>query len=364
MNKKTLTFLLCILPYLTGCSFFGTKDIKDKVHEILDSTPPSTTKIITEQELPIYENPLEEIKEDSGAITLYYHSKSINPDQLKEILEEQIQEIKISILQENNQLIIRDETGTNIPRIRQLLEKTDKKSPQIMLEARIYSIFGDFTQDFETELKLKGLENIIVDSRFPGASVRAAERGDMGFKIGFADKYWEAAINVLRSYGYAEDIATPNLLVKNRGRARIKQVEEFPIREEIFSDGTITAIVKYKEIPTSLEIIPYVLAEGYIGLNLKIALGSRSIPQGPTQAPIIEQKEVEIDDLILKTGQTLIIAGLTTSSEVAVTREIPYLGNIPILGIPFKSKDYEKRKRQIIFQITPYIIDTSKMENR
>jgi protein transport protein HofQ len=59
---------------------------------------------------------------------------------------------------------------------------------------------------------------------------------------------------------------------------------------------------------------------------------------------------------MVRDGQTIAIGGLRTSDDTEIVRKVPILGDIPILGIPFRNLNQSKESRELIIFITPHII--------
>ena len=105
----------------------------------------------------------------------------------------------------------------------------------------------------------------------------------------------------------------------------------------------------------SLSITPHVFADGYIGLETSVKIGSTGAPEGLKQFPIVTERSISSKDNRIRQGQSLIIGGLRKSEKRSVVRGVPFLKDIPIIGILFSSKDFQERAKEIIFIITPTI---------
>jgi general secretion pathway protein D len=79
---------------------------------------------------------------------------------------------------------------------------------------------------------------------------------------------------------------------------------------------------------------------------------------GTPGAPTTTKSEVETVSIVTN-GETVIIGGLSKEKDVENISKIPILGDIPILGIPFRHKSGARKKSNIIIMITPYIVKRS-----
>jgi hypothetical protein len=116
----------------------------------------------------------------------------------------------------------------------------------------------------------------------------------------------------------------------------------------------------YEDVIDSLEITAHIFADGYIGLETDIILGSKNTPEGVKQVPIITKKEIQNKQNRIRQGESLIIGGIRKNEEFAVVRGVPILKDIPIIGFLFSSEDTEKRAVETIFILTPTISTNGK----
>jgi hypothetical protein len=115
------------------------------------------------------------------------------------------------------------------------------------------------------------------------------------------------------------------------------------------------SVTDYQWVSDTLTVVPYVYADGSIGLKTQITIGSKSKPEGVIQTPIITERSVDIGENRIQPGKSLTIGGMRKSENRSVVRGVPFLKDIPILGILFSSKDFEEKATEIIFVLTPSI---------
>ncbi|MCH8219338.1 MAG: hypothetical protein IH892_21495, partial [Planctomycetes bacterium] len=84
-------------------------------------------------------------------------------------------------------------------------------------------------------------------------------------------------------------------------------------------------------------------------------IGSKSTPEGVKQTPIITERTITNGENRIRQGESLIIGGLRKTERRSVVRGVPFLKDIPIIGVLFSSKDFEERAKEIIFILTPTI---------
>jgi chemotaxis protein histidine kinase CheA len=185
----------------------------------------------------------------------------------------------------------------------------------------------------------------------------------MGLNIGYlnaakAGHTFTLLIDLLESRGYLKILMNPTLEVVNGGTAKVTSSQKVPLdrttMRSTISDYLETQTL-YEDVVDSLEVTAHVFADGYIGLETSILLGSKNTPEGVKQVPIITKKEINNKQNRIRQGESLIIGGIRKNEEFAVVRGIPILKDIPIIGFLFSSEDTEKRAVETIFILTPTI---------
>jgi hypothetical protein len=120
-------------------------------------------------------------------------------------------------------------------------------------------------------------------------------------------------------------------------------------------DSLINVRRIYVRVTDTLKVTPHVYVDGYIGLKTYVLIGSKITPDGVTQIPIVTKREVTITENRIRQGESLVIGGIRKVEQRSVIRGVPFLKDVPFLGILFSSKDFEERAKEIIFVLTPTI---------
>jgi type II secretory pathway component GspD/PulD (secretin) len=352
---------------IAGCGdFFSQKPTEIQAEEIFREL--SQVRVIDDvnRSLPeIYTSPPKILKHKDG-VKIFYFTKQMQPKLLAGILKEQFK-LAPSINESTNQLIIDCKTQDDANMTLEFLELVDVAPIQVRVDCLISELFADLTMDYATESDIANLlgEKLTIEAFLPGASVRAPKVRDpiaskppaFGMKTGVSRKNFDASIDMLVSRGYAKILMRPTVEVVNGATSRIETKERVPIPildTENKSDKIVTAF-EYQDVIDYLEVTPQVYADGTIGLKVEAGISSRTIPDSVEQAPIITSRLIKNSENRLQKGQSLIIGGIRKTERVSIIRGVPFLKDIPIIGILFSSKDFEDRAKEIIFILTPSI---------
>jgi len=282
--------------------------------------------------------------------------------------------ITVTAVDRLNSLVITDPDGSHKKDIEAVLRRLDKRAPMVGLYILVTESFADITEDFTSQVGLSfvpphaanprpvpglALGDVSGGTRLLGSELRSPDRAQIGVVFGIETEHFKAYLDMLRSKGYSVDILRPYLQVANRQIATARSTERIPVQQQTLVGSNVVTTVRYEDVADAVVVRPTVHKDGYVAISVRVETGDTSQPMGPLQVPVITKREINISEVLLREGQTLIIAGILAKRDFGVMRGAPWwLSNWPILGTMFRSKDKEELKREIIVTITPDIIDT------
>ena len=401
----TLTVIIVVMLLVGGCGdFLGGKTTGLQSQSIirdLSKIEPVPDPNIAVPE--IYKEPpkiVEQIVGGEPEFKLFYFCMYHTSDGLREIVhnqfatklfdkkgkEEKLVDYTVSSNPAVNQLIVRCPTREDASAVLELLEMIDVPPIQVKIDCLISEVYADLTLDWETTLEIEnlfgegiragssaqpfgtGVTELIEEGEvlpaFPGASLRDLARTQMGLQIGYLSdsENFLAMVDLLESKGYLKILMNPTLEVINGKTAKISSSQNVPLQQitKLLPGGggeltTILSETEYVDVVDSLEITPHVFADGYIGLETDILLGSKLTPEGVKQLPIVTKKEIQNKENRIRKGESLVIGGIRKVEERDVVRGVPFLKDIPVLGLLFSGRDFEERVVETIFILTPTI---------
>ncbi len=346
----------------------------------------------------IYSQPPKVVKQIVGGAEecrLFYLCKHHTSDEMRDIVNAQyatklfnqkgqstsIKDYTVSSIRATNHLVVRCPKEEDIEAVLEFLEITDIPPIQVKIDCLISEVYADKTLDWETSIMITDLlgEDIWAGpagrrfgsaiselvqegptiAAFPGASLRELARSKMGLQVGYwSEKHnFMALVDLLESQGFLKILMNPTLEVVNGKTAKVLSSQKVPLqttyltnpRSEWFQTRT-----EYENVIDSLQITPHVFQDG-IGLETDITLGSKLTPEGIKQISIITKKEIDNKESRIRFGESLVIGGIRKSERRDVVRGIPFLKDIPLIGILFSGRDFEERAVETIFILTPSI---------
>lgn len=279
------------------------------------------------------------------------------------------------------------------PRIMQavmmIIDKLDIRRPQVHVEV----IIADMDTDKSASLGVnwaafsKGGSVPVASfsSEVGGTSlvdlVSAAESGTAGLanaatllngatfgvgRLGNSGISFAAMLHALRSDSSTDIISTPNTTTLDNQEATMESAEEVPFVTGQYTSGTATTngvvtpfqTIQREEVGTILKVTPTIAAEGN-SIIMKISIEDSSISTSATTSagsdPITNKRKIETNVLI-QNGGWIVLGGLTKDENTNQEDRVPFLGNVPLLGLLFKSRAGDHSKNNLMIFIRPTIL--------
>jgi pilus assembly protein CpaC len=178
-----------------------------------------------------------------------------------------------------------------------------------------------------------------------------------------AGTLWTVFMDLLKQQNLGRVLAEPNLVTTSGQQASFLAGGEFPIPvPQSGVGGAATITVEYKKFGVQLDFTPTVLNEGKIAVKVHPTVseidntfGQSFVLPGGFVVPGLRVREmnthVEVND-----GQTFAIAGLLSDQSRNVINKFPVLGSIPVLGVLFRSTQYQKNETELVALVTPHLV--------
>ncbi len=168
-----------------------------------------------------------------------------------------------------------------------------------------------------------------------------------------------ARIEALQRRGEAKLLARPSLVTIDGGTAKFLAGGEIPIPIQQ-ALGTISVV--WKEFGVRLEVQPSILVDGRISMSVKPEVSSLDFTGGIKMAsfnvPSIRTRRVETQ-VMLSPGETLMLGGLLNDQKSRNRDQLPFLGDIPVLGELFQSRNWQDDETELAILVTPRLVQPS-----
>jgi len=172
-------------------------------------------------------------------------------------------------------------------------------------------------------------------------------------------------INALKSKGLLKSLAEPNLLAVHGQEASFLAGGEFPYPVLQGSANNNAVTIVFKEFGIRLNFKPEIMNSGTIRLHVAPEVSALDFSSGlevsgfriPTLLARKAETEIELRD-----GQTFAIAGLIDNRLIQNITKVPVLGDIPILGTLFRSKDIREERSELLVLVTPQLVQPANQQ--
>jgi type IV pilus assembly protein PilQ len=265
----------------------------------------------------------------------------------------------VSVDQRNNQLIVTD-TAAKLEQIRQIVERIDTVTPQVIIEAKVVEVNDSFSMELGIDWSLTWgpiseafgtAADLTTDisMNFPSAA-----SSTVGFNfsklLNGTPFLLDAQLNAVEAKRQGRIITSPKIVTLDNKKAQIKQGLEVPYLER---DSSGNATVKFKNVDLSLDVTPTVTPDDRI--LMKIFITKNDIAQQTPDGPALSTNEAQTE-LLVNDGDTIVIGGIIKSSRQDSSTGWPGVKDVPLFGWLFKTESDSNTANELLIFITPRIV--------
>ncbi len=320
-------------------------------------------------------------------------------------LEPRVEELlsergSVSVDERTNTLIVRD-IADILDDVEELIRTLDTQTPQVLVEARIVEATSQYVRDvgiqwggdvtmstatgnptglifpanmgfvggnYDTQSPTAGLSPYQRQISTPNyavnlpASTGTGAGGALGITMGALGGGVNLAVRLsaAESTGVVRIISSPRILTLDNHEAHIAQGTLIPY-SQISAQGVQTA---FQEAKLELRVRPHVTSDGSVSMHVKVTRDepdfTRTSPRGD---PTILKREAETD-LLIEDGHTAVIGGIYTRNTGRTVDQIPFFGDIPILGVLFQRRRVRDERAELLIFLTPRIVNRAEALSR
>ncbi|MEO1640504.1 MAG: type II and III secretion system protein family protein [Pseudomonadota bacterium] len=193
----------------------------------------------------------------------------------------------------------------------------------------------------------------IIDGETQGAALFSFGAGALDVGI---------LLEALETRGVVRSLAEPNLTALSGQEATFLAGGEYPVPVAQDND-TIT--VEFKPFGVELNFIPRVVDEDIINLELTAAVSAIDTSNGITVAGLsldaFSRRETTTT-VEMRDGESFAIAGLLSDDFTDLNGQVPWIGDIPVLGALFRSAEYQRSQTELVIIVTPHLVSPTRGE--
>ncbi|GLQ47757.1 fimbrial protein [Dyella lipolytica] len=292
-----------------------------------------------------------------------------------------------------NTLLIND-TAEKTLELRGIVAQLDRPVQQVLIESRIVIATDDFERDLGVQWGVNGnrtnpsgqvlqiggaLGATQGNNTSPGSSQLGSGNLNVNMPItptsgnpstlaaAILGKNYalDLELQAAQLEGRSELVSSPRVITANQQEADIRQGQEIgyvTYQNSVGGGGASgTATVAFKDAVLELKVTPTITADNrvYLAINVnKDSLDKYITVPGSGQVPVIDTRSLNTSVLV-DNGQTVVLGGIYEDSKTDTTSKVPGLGDIPGLGVLFRSTSRINNKDELLIFVTPRILSDS-----
>lgn len=306
----------------------------------------------------------------------------------------------IAVDERTNVMIVRDVAG-NLDQIEELTRSLDTQTPQVLIEARIVEATSRYLHEVgvqwggdasfsaatgnptglafpsaiglvggasDNQTPTGGLSPFQAAVQNPNFAVNLPARvgvgtgGALGLTLGSVDGNFNLALRLsaAETSGMLRILSSPRVLTLDNTEARISQGTLIPF-SQVSAQGVQTT---FQEAKLQLLVRPHVTADGSVSMRVKINRDEPDFNQTSARGdPTILKREAETELLVMD-GHTAVIGGIFTRNTGRSVNQVPFLGDIPLLGLLFQHRSSSDTRGELVIFLTPRIVNRAESLGR
>ena len=244
---------------------------------------------------------------------------------------------------------------------------------QVMLKVRFAEMQRSVSKSLSSSLAIQGGTDVGIQGETGtwldgnngiGNPLEVQDSAEGGLALGFSAGSLEFAVllEALESKGVVRTLAEPNLTALSGQEAKFLAGGEYPIP---VSNGDGTISVEYKPFGVELAFTPTVVDGDLINLAINASVSSidtsTTLTTGGVSINAFKRRETSTT-VEMRDGESFAIAGLLQDDFTDLNGQVPWLGDIPVLGMLFRSADYQRKQSELVIIVTPHLVTPTRGE--
>lgn len=322
----------------------------------------------------------------AGVVACRYSSKTA----AKELSSLSASNLSVTYYAQRGAISVAGGSAQQIELAKDFIAKNDKKQPQAYLEISIIELSESGSREFNNTWQVWSK---YFSGTFDGSSTKTNPlypnflSEGQGYTVvdsaenKFAKLYDVAtfsgaptityAINYIISNNKGRVLANPKIMITNGETSTIDLSSDYVQKvtsQVLATSGIAGAIQRTYEIGSDegikVSMIPFISPDGYVTLNIKPTYSTikekvyapSSAGSTDLVATLLQRRNLELKNVRIKDGETLVVGGMIRENETKSVSKIPVLGDLPGIGAFFRNSATTKEKQELVIMITPKII--------
>lgn len=187
---------------------------------------------------------------------------------------------------------------------------------------------------------------------------------DVLFRFKTGDDIWTGFLDALKEEGLVKILAEPTLIAMSGQTADFLAGGEYPIPE---GQGLGSVAIEYRDFGVRLSFTPTVLSDNKINMRVAPEISDLDFTTAVVlEGTVVPGRRIRRASTVIELGdgQSFAIAGLLEDNARSIISKYPILGDIPVLGVLFRSTEYQRRQTELVIIVTPHLVKPLDMEKQ
>ena len=281
-----------------------------------------------------------------------------------------LQTTRISINKAENSVTLRD-TADKVAVAERIVLQNDKQVAEVVVDVELLQINTGKLQDLGLELNPRsisasvpvpgGVTNLggaasLGTGQFSWDQLKQININSFGFTIP------SATLTFIKDNTNAELLAKPQLRISEGQKAQLLIGSKVPVPVTSFNSSNINGSnvvpitsYQYQDIGIKIEVEPRVHHNKEVTLKLMVEVSNQEGPAPGTNQPQFGTRTIS-SNIRLKDGETNFLAGLYRTDKSDTNKTIPWIGNLPLIGLLFTHNRNDQQTTDLVLTLTPHII--------
>ena len=280
--------------------------------------------------------------------------------------------VTITPSRETNSIIVRG-TGAQVAEIGQLIRALDVRRPQVMIEAAIVEVSGDVAERLGVQLGFGANQpsgaaaatsfangGTSLQGVLAAVGVPASAALSTGFNLAGSADDFGILVQAFAQSTRARLLSTPSVTTLDNEPATIVVGQNVPFRTGSFATDGNTATpfttIERRDVGITMNVVPRITAGGVVQLVIEQEISSLVDANVEGAADLVTNRRVINTTVMADNRGTVVLGGLITDDRTSGENKVPGLGDVPVVGNLFRSRNARETRRTLFVFLRPTIL--------
>ena len=247
------------------------------------------------------------------------------------------------------------------PEIRKIVDDLDKAQPQVLIQVLLAEVTLDDTTELGVEWSVTGKQGGKTYTVGTSYGVGDDLRSLGGFSSLITGSDLNFLLRALKTTGKLEVLSRPQIVTGDNMPGIVNVGKRVPLVDStrLDSQNNLTTAYTYQDVGVILSVTPKISADGFV--KMEIGMTNSDISpvvvkiNSSSSVPIIDQRRA-FTTVTAQSGHTIALGGLIATTDTKTARKVPWLGDVPLLGVLFRTSTTTRERKELLILLTPHVL--------